>query len=85
MILETHIKELEFHCPKCDTPQEIEMEFEGSVVNQFDFECICQCGCVFKYQYENVSYKNEMSSYKNEYTYDILSEVEKIMIDTIFQ
>ena len=37
------------------------------------------------YSYENISYKNEMSSYKNEYTYDILSEVEKIMIDTIFQ
>lgn len=74
--METYIKNVEFCCPKCNNPQKTEMEFEMWTLNQFNFKC--QCGCNFKYQYGNVSHESEMSTYKNPYTYEILTEVQRV-------
>ena len=71
-----YTENVEFYCPKCNDPQNINIEFEYFTIGQFNFEC--GCGCKFKYQYENISYGNEMSAYKNEYYYNILDKVKEI-------
>ncbi len=77
-MIETRIKEKEFHCPKCGKAKLTSIEFsKGCRIDQFDF--YCECGCNFKYQYGNVSHNGEMSTYKNPYMNEILDEVSRIV------
>lgn len=69
------IENINFCCPKCRKIRQVQASF-GRYIDEFDFGCTC--GLSFKYQYGNVSYKNEMSMYKNTYINEILDGVREI-------
>lgn len=75
--METNIKTMEFCCPKCRNYKKTEIEIRRTLVEEFNFSC--ECGCEFKYQYENISCNGEMSTYKNKYTNSIMIEVNRIV------
>lgn len=64
-----------FCCPRCNAANKVEVEMDGTLIGQFNFTC-GECGLSFKYQYGNISSGSEMSTYKNEYTDEILKEIE---------
>jgi len=77
-MLEERMKIVEFCCPKCRDKDVIEVELGRFKIEKFDFSCTC--GFNFKYQYGNVSYRDEMSGYKNPYINEILDEIRRVEI-----
>ena len=67
-------------CPKCNRTNKsrlmLDKELYNIRVNEFDFSCD-HCKTSYFYQYGMISFKNEMSTYKNDYT----SEIHKIVHD----